>query len=360
MFPKTELAKLLDIDWPLIQAPMAGAATPAMISTVCNAGALGSLPAAYMSPDTMRLQASEVRARTTQPFNVNLFVTPRPTPDPAQIARALDLLRPMREALGMPPGTVPEKFAEDFEQQFDALLEIRPAVASFTFGLPEARHVEALKQRGIIVIGTATTVEEAKAWEATGADAIAAQGSEAGAHRGTFLASFEAGMVGTMALVPQMVDAVRVPVIAAGGIMDGRGIAAALILGASGVQLGTAFLSCPESGISGAWKQALQRTRDDQTLVSRVYSGRHARGIVNEFMQSLTPMQSDIPPFPIQNALTSGIRQAAGKANRPEYQSLFAGQAASMSRGMPAAELVATLIQETVDALRKAANIAAR
>lgn len=357
MFPRTELVKLLGIEWPLVQAPMAGAATPAMISAVCNAGALGSLPAAYMSPDTMRAQVSEVRARTTRPFNLNLFVTPRPTPDPAQIARALDRLRPMREALGMPPATVPEKFGEDFDEQFDALLDIRPAVASFTFGLLNAGRVAALKERDIAIIGTATTVAEARAWEAAGADAIVAQGSEAGAHRGTFLASFEAGMVGTMALVPQVGDAVSIPVIAAGGIMDGRGIAAALMLGASGVQLGTAFLTCPESGISDAWKRALHEARDDQTLVSHVYSGRHARGIVNEFMQSLTPTQTDIPPFPIQNALTSAIRQAAGKANRPEFQSLFAGQAASMSRGLPAAELVTTLIRETYAALRQGADI---
>jgi nitronate monooxygenase len=357
MFPSTALTKLLGIDWPLIQAPMAGAATPAMISAVCDAGALGSLPAAYMSPAAMRGLASEVRARTTRPFNLNLFVAPRPAPDPAQIARALEWLRPMREALGMPAATVPEKFGEDFDQQFEALLDIRPAVASFTFGLLDARHVAALKQRDIAIVGTATTVDEARAWEATGAHAIAAQGAEAGAHRGTFLTSFEAGMVGTMALVPQVVDAVNIPVIAAGGIMDGRGIAAALMLGASGVQLGTAFLTCPESGISDAWKQALHKARDDQTLVSRVYSGRHARGIVNEFMQKLTPRQDDIPPFPIQNALTSPIRQTAGKANRPEFQSLFAGQAASMSRGLPAAELVATLMRETSAALRQAANI---
>jgi len=357
MFPNTALTKLLSIELPLIQAPMAGAATPAMISAVCNAGALGSLPAAYMPPDTMRGQASEVRARTVRPFNVNLFVTPRPTPDPAQIARALEWLQPMREALGISAAIVPEKFCEDFDEQFEALLEIRPAVASFTFGVLDAAHVAALKERDIVIIGTATTVAEAKTWEAAGADAIAAQGSEAGAHRGTFLTSFEAGMVGTVALVPQVVDAASIPVIAAGGLMDGRGIAAALMLGANGAQLGTAFLTCPESGISDVWKQAVRQARDDQTLVSRVYSGRHARGIVNEFMQKLTPMQADIPPFPIQNALTSGIRLAAGKASRPEFQSLFAGQAASMSRSLPAAELIATLTQETFAALRNAADV---
>jgi nitronate monooxygenase len=358
MFPTTDLSTLLKIELPLIQAPMAGAATPTLIAAVCDAGAMGSLPAAYLAPASLREQASEVRARTNRPFNINLFVAPTAQRDDAQIARALERLQPMRNALGLPPAPAPEKFCEDFAEQFETLLDIRPAVASLTFGLLDAERMHALKQRGIVVIGTATTVAEARAWANAGADAIAAQGSEAGAHRGTFIGSFEAGMVGTMALVPQIVDAVNVPVIAAGGIMDGRGVAAALALGASGVQLGTAFLTCPESGISAAWKQALRDARDDQTLVTRVYSGRHARGLVNEFMQRLLPVQADIPPFPIQNALTSGIRQAASKANRPEYQSLFAGQAAGMSRGLPAAELVKALMQETKAALLKAGNFA--
>jgi nitronate monooxygenase len=184
---------------------------------------------------------------------------------------------------------------------------------------------------------------------------VCAQGSEAGAHRGTFLGSFEAALIGSMALVPQIVDAVRVPVIAAGGIMDGRGIAASLMLGACGVQMGTAFLTCPESGISAAWKEALRGARDDQTLVTRVFSGRYARALINDFTNRLGPVEGELPPFPIQNTLTVGIRQAAGKANRPGFQSLFAGQAACMSRGLPAAELVAVLMKETEAALRGAA-----
>ena len=205
-------------------------------------------------------------------------------------------------------------------------------------------------------MGTATTVAEARAWEAVGADLVCAQGSEAGAHRGTFLGDFEAALVGTMALVPQMVDAVRVPVIAAGGIMDGRGIAASLMLGASGAQLGTAFLTCAESEAAPVWKAALRGARDDQTRVSRVYSGKPARGLINEFILKLGPVEDEIPAYPIQNALTRPIRQAAAKANRPEFMSLWAGQAAGMSRGLPAAELVAALVKETIAALSRASG----
>jgi nitronate monooxygenase len=202
-------------------------------------------------------------------------------------------------------------------------------------------------------MGTATTVEEARAWEAIGADAICAQGSEAGAHRGTFIGEFEAALVGTMALVPQIVDAVRVPVIAAGGIMDGRGIAAAMMLGASGVQMGTAFLTCADSGVPEPYKKLLRSARADQTRVSRIYSGKPARGLVNEFMRRLSAVEVEIPAYPIQNALTGPVRQAARSAGRTEFMSLWAGQAAGMSRGLTAAELVATLVRETKAALER-------
>src|SRR6185437_7134526 len=205
--------------------------------------------------------------------------------------------------------------------QFEALLEIRPEVASFTFGILTKAQAAALRARGILLIGTATTVAEAQAWETAGADAVCAQGSEAGAHRGTFIGNFEDAMIGTMALVPQIVDAVRVPVIAAGGIMEGRGVAASLMLGASGAQLGTAFLTCPESGIPATWKTRLFEAHDDNTRVTRTFSGRPARGLINDFMVRLGPVEHDLPPYPVQNALTGPIRRAAAKANRPEFLS---------------------------------------
>ncbi len=352
MFRTTALTELLGIRLPLIQAPMAGGITTSrLITAVSNAGALGSLAAALLSPEQIAAAVAEIRAGTERPFAVNLFVLEPVQADPAQLARANALLAPIRAELGLPQPPVPERFAQDFAAQFDALLEARPPVASFTFGILDRDRMRALRQRGIVVIGTATTVAEARAWEAVGADAVCAQGAEAGGHRGTFLGDFERALIGTMALVPQVADAVRVPVIAAGGIMDGRGIAAALTLGAAGCQLGTAFLSCPEAAIPAGYKARLRQARDDETVVTRAFSGRPARGLFNDYLRRLQPHQHEFPPYPIQNALTGDIRRAAAAADRPDYLSLWAGQGAPMSRALPAAELVATLAAETEQAL---------
>jgi nitronate monooxygenase len=356
MFSETPFSKLAGIEYPIVQAPMGGVTNPELVAAVSNAGALGSLAAGYLSPETIRSSAAEIRARTKKPFNINLFVMDPPAANPAQVAKTLELLQPMRDKLGLPPAGLPAKYSEDPLAQFDALVEVAPPIASFTFGVPSPKLITALKSRGSLVMGTATTVAEARAWESAGADFICTQGSEAGAHRGTFIGDFESAMIGTMALVPQVVDAVRIPVIAAGGIMDGRGIAAALMLGASAAQMGTAFLLCSESGTSAAWKGAIHDAREDNTRVSRVYSGRAARGIVNEFMVRMTPFEKDLPPYPILNAMTTPIRQAAAKANRPEFLSLFVGQAASMCRELPAAELIAKLIDETRAALARGAS----
>jgi len=359
VFPVTAFTKLAGVEYPILGAPMAGASTIDLTIAISEAGGLGPLPAAALSADAIRKEVADVRQRTSKPFNINLFVLGEPKADPQHVGRALELLAPIRAELGLPPGTPLERYCPDNAAQMEAVLEARPAMASFTFGILSREQIAAFKSRGVLVMGTATNVAEARAWEAAGADLVCAQGSEAGAHRGTFLGDAEQSLVGTMALVPQMVDAVRVPVIAAGGIMDGRGIAAALMLGAAGVQMGTAFLSSPESGISQAWREALRGAKDDSTRVSRIYSGRHARGIVNEFMRKLTPVVNDVPPYPIQNALTQPIRQAAAKAGRGEYLSLWAGQGAAMARGVPAAELFAALVRETYDALGRAASVSA-
>ena len=356
MFPGTPFTKLVGITFPIVQAPMGGATTPELVAAVSNAGALGSLAAGYLSPEAIRSNVAEIRARTKKPFNVNLFLIDLPRPDPVQVAKALEWMQPIRSALGLPSADAPAKYFEDPQAQFEALVEAAPPVASFTFGILSQKQMAALKKRSVLVMGTATTVAEARAWEAAGADFVCTQGSEAGAHRGTFIGEFESAMIGTIALVPQVVDAVRIPVIAAGGIMDGRGIAAALMLGAAGAQMGTAFLLCLESGISAAWKSALRGAHEDHTRVTRVYSGRAARGIVNEFMERMSPFEPELPPYPIQNALTTPIRQAAAKANRPEFLSLFVGQAASMCRELPAAELVARLVKETRTALARGAS----
>jgi nitronate monooxygenase len=356
MFPNTAFTELTGAAVPIIQAPMAGGATtPELVANVSNAGGLGSLAAAMLSPEAIAESVAEVRARTREAFNVNLFVLQTPAaPDAARLRRALELLQPVKDELGLPAGTPPVKFCEDFGQQFDALLEAQPPVASFTFGILDARRMAALKARGALIMGTATTVAEARAWEAAGADMVCAQGAEAGAHRGTFLGRFEDAMIGTLALVPQIADAVRIPVIAAGGVMDGRGIAAALMLGASAVQMGTAFLTCPEAGIPQGWKDRLRVARDDETAVTTVFSGRPARGLMNDFMRRYTPVAGELLPYPITNALTGPIRQAASKANKPEYLSLWAGQAAALSRGLSATDLVGALVKETRQVLSKA------
>ena len=341
---------------PIVQAPMVGAQDERMTIAVCQAGAMGSLGAGGLAPADIEAAAAAIRAATDAPFNVNLQMAPALKPSAEALGAAMTRLERWYARFGEPLPPTPNTFAHEFEAQLEALVRVAPPIASFIFGVLDRADVERLKAAGSYVVGTANTVAEARAWAGAGADGICAQGFEAGGHHGYFLGDIEASSVGTMALVATIAAAVEIPVIAAGGIMDGRGIAAALMLGAAGVQMGTAFLSSPESGISAAWREALRGAKDDSTRVSRIYSGRYARGMVNEFMRKLTPVVNEIPPYPIQNALTQPIRQAAAKAGRGEYLSLWAGQAASMARGIPAAELFAALVRETYDALGRAAS----
>jgi nitronate monooxygenase len=223
---------------------------------------------------------------------------------------------------------------------------VAPAVASFHFDVLPPAEVRALRSRGSLILGSATSVAEARAWEEAGADIICAQGGEAGGHRGTFIGPAEESLIGTMALVPMIAAAVKTPVLAAGGIMDGRGIAAALGLGAAGAQMGTAFLTCPESGIAPEYKRALMSPAAARTIVTRAFSGRAARGIVNRYLELLHPHQDEVPPYPIMNAMTSELRGTAARAGRMEFYSMWAGQGAPMSRALPAAELVGRLVDE--------------
>jgi nitronate monooxygenase len=347
-FPATPITRTFAARLPIIQAPMAGGATtPELVAAVCEAGGIGAFAAATLKPAAIAEGAAQVRALTGRPFCINLFVLGEPRVEGAALERARAWLLPMHAELGIAPPVVPARFCEDAAAQFDALLEAAPALASFAFGVLDAAQVERLHARGCKVAGTATNVAEAKAWEAAGADFVCAQGAEAGGHRGTFIGSYESSLIGTMALVPQVVDAVRIPVIAAGGIMDGRGIAAALMLGSAAVQMGTAFLDCAESGIHPAWKQALRAASDTSTQVTLAFSGRMARGIENDFMRRMAAHGHALPAYPVQNALTGAMRAAAGAANRPEYMSLWAGQGAPMSRNLPAVELMRRLEAET-------------
>ncbi len=329
---------------PIVQAPMGGATTPAMVAAVCEAGGLGSLAAAYLSPAAIEAQLRETRRLTSRLFVVNLFV---PFIDPQvaadELERALEELRPWRERLGLAPaGALPR--VERFEEQIVAVLRDPPAALSFCFGLLPPAAIDQCRAAGTVTIGTATSVAEARALEESGVDMICAQGAEAGAHRGTFDARAEPSGIGTLDLVPLLVDAVRVPVLAAGGIMDGRGIRAVLSLGAVAAQLGTAFLRSPESSIPQVHKDAL--TLIQSTVVTRAFSGRPARGLANRFTREvLSPVS-----FPLQNSLTREIRQAAAARGDVEALSLWAGEGAAMARALPAFDLVRLLTRELEEA----------
>jgi len=269
-----------------------------------------------------------------------------PRPEAAEVAAAMARLAPLYARFGLQPEP-PARWCEDFGAQCEALIQARPAVASFTFGILSAAQVRRIKdQAGSFVIGTATTPAEALAWEEVGADAVVASGLEAGGHRGTFLGDWDGSQIGTMALVPACVDALSIPVIAAGGIMDGRGIAAAQALGAQAVQMGTAFLACPESAIVPAQRAAMASAQATDTRLTRIFSGRPARGILNQAMLGLEPHAAQTPAYPVQNALMGPIRRAAAQAGDAGHIALWAGQGVGAVREMPAGQLLQALEQE--------------
>lgn len=349
MTASSRLLQRIGITHPIIQAPMTGSDTPQLAAAVSLAGGLGSLGCGARSPAAMREAAAAVRAATDRPFAMNLFVLETPAPEPAEAQAALKRLAPLYARFDLPL-ELPARWCQDFDAQWEALLELKPAVASFTFGLLSDAQVEQLHRAGCLVAGTATTVEEALAWQKVGADAVVASGVEGGGHRGTFLAQtaddWAASQIGTMALVPACVDALSIPVIAAGGLMDGRGIAAALALGAQAAQMGTAFLGCPESALVPAWREALARASGSDTRLTRVFSGRWARGIVNAAMRELSPGEDVLPAYPIQNALMGPVRRAAAAAGDGGHMALWAGQGVGASRALGAQALVETLLRE--------------
>jgi nitronate monooxygenase len=353
MWPRNDLLDLLGIEQPIIQAPMASSATPALAAAVGNAGGLGSLGCGTMSLDELRAKAGELRAATNRPFNLNFFAHEPPKENADVDALTRKRLKPFYDELGL--GEVPAAVAPPFgtftAETLAALLELEPTVVSFHFGLPAPAMVAAIKDAGCRLLCSATTVAEAKSLAAAGVDAIVAQGWEAGGHRGTFHVSFEDVGVGTMALVPQIVDAVDVPVIAAGGIADGRGIAAAFALGASGVQMGTAFLSCPEAKLSAGHRSALSHASDQDTRLTRAFSGRPARARNNRYIDAMAEHRGPVPAFPRMYSFTEALRQAAAASDDPNFQFLLYGQAAALNRQLPAAELVQTLVAEAQEVL---------
>jgi nitronate monooxygenase len=340
-----DFASLVGVELPIIQAPMAGGPdTPALAAAVSNAGGLGSLGCAYLSPAKIEALVAEVARLTSRPFGLNLFVRADEPEDAAARERVLPVLRDFRRELGLADEPKPAPPPDTFEAQLEAVLRVQPRVFSFTLGIVTREQVAELHGRDIIVVGTATTVEEGDALAEVGVDAVCAQGAEAGGHRGTFLGRFEDALVGTMALVRQLSRRLCVPVIAAGGIMDGKGIRAALELGAAAVQLGTAFMLCPEAGTNAPHRQALTSPSALRTVVTRAFSGRAARGIRNRMTDAFESIEA--APFPQQQRLTAELRQAATAAARVDVMQLWAGQGAPLLRPMPAAKLIATLCEE--------------
>jgi nitronate monooxygenase len=350
------LLDLFGIDHPILQAPMAGASSPAMAIAVSEAGGLGSIAAAMLTPEGLRSELQIVQQGTGRPYNVNFFTHVAPQVDAERERKWRERLAPYYRELGLPadagaggPARAPFDAA-----MCDVLLEFKPKVASFHFGLPDAASLERLKAQNILVLSSATTVEEARWLEAHGVDAVIAQGAEAGGHRGMFLVDDIARQAGTMALVPQVVDAVKVPVIAAGGIGDGRGIAAALALGAAGVQMGTAFLLTPEAKTAPLHRVALKQASDNSTTLTNLFTGRPARSIVNRYIREVGPMCPDAPAFPLAAGAAQPLRAAAEAKGSTDFMPLWSGQAPSLAREMPSGELLARLVNETEAVLRRA------
>ncbi|MFC5438009.1 NAD(P)H-dependent flavin oxidoreductase [Rhodanobacter umsongensis] len=343
----SSFARQLGIEHPLIQAPMSSSTPPALVAAVSNAGGLGSLGAGYLEPSAIIEQAGQIRALGDRPYAIGLFVLPDEfDADMAAVAKARAQLDALMAREGLDVRTsLPSRWAPRFSDQFAALCEARPAVAMFAFGVISPAQRRELQRRGIYVIGTATTVAEARAWADAGADAVCVQGAEAGGHRGTFLHHEEDAMIGLFALLPLVVGALSIPVIAAGGIMHGRGVLAAEVLGAAASQLGTAFLACPECSAAEAWKRDLPHVEDHQVTTIRGFSGRAARGLRNRFVEAM-PEPAQGLPYPVLNALTAPLRRAAAASGRGDLLSEWCGQAASLVRPQPAAELVARLMYE--------------
>lgn len=343
MWPDRRLSHLLNIEHPIIQAPVGGLARPELAAAVSNAGGLGSLSGSLAKPDAVRAAVGRLRTLTNGPFNLNFLVYPQPDTSEAVLQPILSRLRPYYEELGLNP---PTAALPALRPGFDAtalelILELHPPVVSFHFGIPEADAIAKLKAAGIVILHSATSVAEARELEASGIDAVIAQGWEAGGHRGSPVLQDPAVGVGTLALVPQIADAIKVPVIAAGGIADGRGIAAAFALGASGVQLGSAFLSCDEAGTDTAARTVLRAATDTDTVITTAYSGRPARALRTRYTVEMDRDKAPVADFPAMVLLRKPLSKSA------DFAWHLYGQAAALNRELGAGELMETLVAET-------------
>jgi len=345
MWPDRRIIDLFKTEFPIVLAPMAGVMDAELVIAVAQGGGLGSLPSAMLSADKAREQVNIIRQRVNAPVNMNFFCHKAVDADPAREARWRQRLATYYGEYGLDPNApVNAANRAPFDDAFCGVVEeLKPEVVSFHFGLPEPKLLQRVKTTGAVVMSSATTVKEAIWLEENGADVVIAQGAEAGGHRGMFLTDNIAEQPGTFALVPQVVDAVKVPVIAAGGIADGRGIAAAFALGASGVQIGTAYLRCPESKVIPAARVALAQASDESTVITNVMTGHPARGVANRVMREVGPISPDAPAFPHAATALGPLKVASEKQGKVEFTNLWAGQAVRMGRDMPAAELTRAL-----------------
>jgi nitronate monooxygenase len=355
MWQDRRIIDLFGIEHPILLAPMAGPGTAELAIAVAEAGGLGALPCAMSSPEQIRTDLGIFRQRTAKPINLNFFTHTPPQPDPARDARWKARLAPYYAEFGVDPAKpVPAVNRAPFDETACAIVEeFRPEIVSFHFGLPEPRLLARVRAAGCKVIASATTATEAKWLAERGCDAVIAQGAEGGGHRGMFLTEDVASQAGTFALVPQVVDAVKVPVIAAGGIADARGIVAALALGASAVQIGTAYLFCPEANVGALHRQALRNARDDGTALTNLFSGRPARGLINRVMREVGPLSAEAPAFPLAGGALAPLKAAAEAKGAADFTSLWSGQAAALGREMPAGELTKQLAQGALGRLRR-------
>jgi nitronate monooxygenase len=339
------LQSLLGVELPIIQAPMAGVQGSALAVAVSNAGGLGSLPCAMLSPEAMRSELAAIASQTKKPYNVNFFCHTPPVPSPERAAAWQARLAPYYQELGLDPSAIPEGGgrAPFSAEAAEVLAEFRPPVVSFHFGLPAPELLARVRTWGAKILSSATTVEEARWLEARGVDAIIAQGVEAGGHRGMFLSDDLTTQVGTLALVPQIVSAVKTPVIAAGGIADARGARAALALGAIGVQVGTAYLLCPEAATSALHRAALKSEAARHTALTNVFSGRLARGIVNRIVREVGPISAAAPAFPLAASAVAPLRAKAESQQSGDFSPLWSGQNASGCKEVPAGQLTREL-----------------
>ena len=353
MWPDQRIVELFGIELPIIQAPMAGSTGSEMVLAVAEAGGLGSLPCALLSAEQIRAEVETIRRQTKRPINLNFFCHPPPRVDPAREAAWRQRLQRYYLELGLDPNqSVAGASRAPFDEQAcELVVELQPEVVSFHFGLPEEKLQRRVRDAGMKIIASATSVDEARWLEDRGCDAIIAQGYEAGGHRGNFLSDDISTQAGTMALVPQVVDAVKVPVIAAGGIADARGIVAAFALEAAAVQLGTAYLFCPEAKISAAYRAALRKAKDNQTALTNVFTGRPARGIVNRVIREVGPMAEDAPEFPLAAGAMAPLRAKCATTGSNDFTAYWAGQAAQLGRELPARELTQQLAMETLERL---------